>query len=65
MYMFSLLLPLKEDMFDMEPTDPDAEYDLTNYFFVEDNTRAVFLLFTIYFPLDDQWMNVVIVKKYV
>lgn len=66
MYVFSRLLPIYPDFNKPTASNTIPSYnDINTYFFVNKNVRAIFILFTLYFPSDDTWMSCLIVYIYI
>lgn len=62
MYLMNKLIPISPDFSQNSLSNVvKPENDINTYFFVNKNVRGISLLFNLYFPNDDNWMNCLIV----
>ena len=64
MVLFSRLLPVHSEF--NKPTNSsgvDAKNNIDTYFLVDKNVRSLIILFTLYFPFEDNWMSCVLVRQ--
>jgi hypothetical protein len=70
MYLFQKLIPVSPYFNNpiwanqVNVTKYILDMELKDYFLINDRTRSIHILFNLYYPNDDAWLNVLIVITY-